>query len=202
MELYQFSTIVAVQILINLLFHFLKSYSSEKGKNLATKEDVAEITEKIESVKKEFTLLVNEHQVKFSYLHIEKAKAIIKLYRKLTLLELTLNKFFNPFQQANRDYKKEFKDSQNKIRNFIIYYNKNKIFYCKEIRYIVDSINSEIKKSWFNYTIDPPIEHRTSNIDVYKENFKMWNDAWESIDMKIPGLKLELENEMSKIIEP
>ncbi|MCY7362525.1 MAG: hypothetical protein LH629_10750 [Ignavibacteria bacterium] len=73
MEFYQFVIFVII-VLLQLLIIFLKSYSSEKGKNLATKEDVAEITEKIESVKKEFTLLVTEHQVKFSYLLLKKQK--------------------------------------------------------------------------------------------------------------------------------
>lgn len=35
--------------------HLLTSYFSEKGKNLATKEDIAEITKKIEEVKMEFS---------------------------------------------------------------------------------------------------------------------------------------------------
>jgi hypothetical protein len=35
--------------------HLLPSYFSEKGKNLATKEDISEITKKIEEVKMEFS---------------------------------------------------------------------------------------------------------------------------------------------------
>ena len=52
------SAIDAVQLAIEgltllalLWFMFLKSYFGEKGKNLATKEDVAEITSLVESVK-------------------------------------------------------------------------------------------------------------------------------------------------------
>lgn len=40
--------------LMGLLIGLLKSYFSEKGKNLATKEDIESITEKIESVKANF----------------------------------------------------------------------------------------------------------------------------------------------------
>ncbi|WP_153913042.1 hypothetical protein [Shewanella sp. TC10] len=53
--------IIVLQILILIsvgcIFLFRKllfSYSSEKGKNLATKEDIAEITNKIESVKNDY----------------------------------------------------------------------------------------------------------------------------------------------------
>lgn len=43
-----------------LLKSFLPSYLSEKGKNLATKEDVASITDKVESVKTDYTKIIEE----------------------------------------------------------------------------------------------------------------------------------------------
>ncbi len=47
-----------------LLWRSLTSYSQEKGKNVATKEDIADITSKIESVKANYTerLAAIEHQ--------------------------------------------------------------------------------------------------------------------------------------------
>ncbi|MBP5074764.1 hypothetical protein HUS84_12285 [Pseudomonas chlororaphis] len=45
---------VAGSVLLLLAQHFLPSYSKEKGKNLATKEDIEAITEKIESVKVDY----------------------------------------------------------------------------------------------------------------------------------------------------
>lgn len=50
----QTSTLVVVIVLGYLLRDFFPSYSKEKGKNLATKEDIQAITEKIESVKAEY----------------------------------------------------------------------------------------------------------------------------------------------------
>ena len=41
-------------ILLALYWLFIKSYTAEKGKNLATKEDIKEITDKIEAVKLEY----------------------------------------------------------------------------------------------------------------------------------------------------
>ena len=43
-----------------LLKSFLPSYLAEKGKNLATKEDVAQITREIEAVKSEYALVLEE----------------------------------------------------------------------------------------------------------------------------------------------
>lgn len=44
----------AILILIGLYQAFFKSYFTEKGKRLAVKEDIEEITEKIERIKSEF----------------------------------------------------------------------------------------------------------------------------------------------------
>ena len=41
-----------------LLKYYIPSYLAEKGKNLATKEDVEAITRKVESVRHEYSTLV------------------------------------------------------------------------------------------------------------------------------------------------
>jgi hypothetical protein len=45
-----FGAVIGALAVYLLLKSFLPSYLSEKGKNLATKEDVASITDKVESV--------------------------------------------------------------------------------------------------------------------------------------------------------
>lgn len=59
-----------------LLKSFLPSYLSEKGKNLATKEDVASITDKVESVKTDYAKVLEElrsnNQLKLAAIEREK----------------------------------------------------------------------------------------------------------------------------------
>lgn len=47
-----------------LIKFFLPGYLTEKGKNLATSEDIAEITKKIESVKSDYSVLLEQHRAK------------------------------------------------------------------------------------------------------------------------------------------
>jgi hypothetical protein len=47
--------VVALVALLPLGVLFLRSYFQEKGKNLATRQDIEEITEKIEGVRKQYT---------------------------------------------------------------------------------------------------------------------------------------------------
>jgi hypothetical protein len=54
-EMVTVSIIISIVNLIALLFVlFLKSYASEKGKNLATKEDITIITDKVEGIKSKY----------------------------------------------------------------------------------------------------------------------------------------------------
>lgn len=63
-------------IIFLLLKSFLPSYLSEKGKNLATKEDVESITDKVESVKTDYAKVLEElranNQMKLSEIEREK----------------------------------------------------------------------------------------------------------------------------------
>lgn len=67
-------------ILTGLYLAFVKSYFQEKGKNVATKEDIEEITEKIEKVKSDVGILTHK---KIS-LSTEKQNALLDFNGKYT----------------------------------------------------------------------------------------------------------------------
>ena len=62
--------IVAGGVAYLVVKHFLSSYLSEKGKNLATREDIEEITRKVEGVRTQYLSLVEElkarHQLRLA----------------------------------------------------------------------------------------------------------------------------------------
>lgn len=49
---------MAGAVVFLLIKFFLPGYLTEKGKNLATSEDVEEITQKIESIKADYSVLL------------------------------------------------------------------------------------------------------------------------------------------------
>lgn len=73
-----------------------KSYESEKGKNLATKEDVAEITKKIESVKESYSKALENHKIELQK-KFEIDKYTIDLCKKYDseLIGLLQNHIYN-----------------------------------------------------------------------------------------------------------
>lgn len=80
-------------ILLNALFvfllglfvkNYLPSYMDEKGKNLATKEDIQEITRKTEEVQQEFRenfeLFSSDVQFKYDFYYKQYSELYCKLY--------------------------------------------------------------------------------------------------------------------------
>lgn len=73
---YGFEAAIAGVIVFFLIKHFLPGYLSQKGKNLATQEDIEKITEKVESVKASYAEVLEEiksnNQIKISAIEREK----------------------------------------------------------------------------------------------------------------------------------
>lgn len=85
-------------LLIGFYLAFIKSYFQEKGKNLATKEDIEEITELVEKVK---------HQIHFSTesklnLRVEERNALVNYYEKYHYwLSRIMDAFFTFINEEN-----------------------------------------------------------------------------------------------------
>jgi hypothetical protein len=81
---------VAVGILILLWRHYLPSYFGEKGKNLATKEDIGAITREIESVKALYTYAAEKGKNAATKEDIEEITDKIESVKRLYSEELEL----------------------------------------------------------------------------------------------------------------
>lgn len=109
-------------ILIGLYLAFFKSYFQEKGKNLATLEDIEEITSKVEAIKTDFIRETEKlkleiqftNQIKFS-LKSEELKSLLDFYEKYYLwLNILLDFYFSSYNEDNRE---SLKDAKNIIND-------------------------------------------------------------------------------------
>ncbi|WP_024832099.1 hypothetical protein [Ruminiclostridium josui] len=85
MEWIQIITNVVLVFLLGLIIkNYLPSYMDEKGKNLATKEDIQEITRKTEEVQKEFKegfeYFSSDLQFKYNFYYKQYSELYSKLY--------------------------------------------------------------------------------------------------------------------------
>jgi len=73
---YGFEAVIAGFVVFLLIKHFLPGYLSQKGKNLATQEDIENITDKVESVKSGYAEVLEEiksnNQIKIAAIEREK----------------------------------------------------------------------------------------------------------------------------------
>ena len=90
-------------IVVYLVFKFfIPSYFSEKGKNLATKEDIASITDKVESVKTDYAKVIEElrsdHQLKLAATEREKTtkkEVYLQAVEAITRIQNIISSFSN-----------------------------------------------------------------------------------------------------------
>ena len=86
---YGFEAVIAGAVVFLLLKFFLPGYLSEKGKNLATKEDIAKITDEIERVKSQYAVLLEalkaKHQLRLAAIdrRLEAHQEAFTLWREL-----------------------------------------------------------------------------------------------------------------------
>ncbi|EHR1327347.1 TPA: hypothetical protein ACF2DS_001266 [Clostridium perfringens] len=79
-ELLLYIGLISVGLIIG---NYLPSYTKEKGKNLATKEDIKEITKKTEEVKQEFNEKFGEFSKKLDFKYRFYEEQMINLYSNL-----------------------------------------------------------------------------------------------------------------------
>lgn len=92
-------------VIIGFYLAFFKSYFQEKGKNLATKEDVEEITELVEKVKNQIHY---NTQSKLS-LKTEERTVLVNYYENYNYwLNTVLNIYFGGIIEENKEKLKEF----------------------------------------------------------------------------------------------
>lgn len=72
-----------------LFKHYIPAYLQKKAENLATKQDIEDITNKIESVK----LLYEKNLLKFTTYHQKQSEVISKLYGLLSHSVYDLKKY-------------------------------------------------------------------------------------------------------------
>lgn len=124
-EYYNFYLLGA--IVISVLIAYFISYFKEKGKNLATKEDIQEITNKVESVKqeykKEFDLIQKKNEANFSELKNIKDRYNSKqfeiynnLWTSLIELKFSADTLWDEANRKNlKDFSKKVAEAQKSI---------------------------------------------------------------------------------------
>lgn len=179
----QVLTLLAVGILVLIYRYSLPSYLSEKGKNLATKQDIAEITREMESVKATFL----QHQTEFSLFYEKRSEVISGMYELLHDAIGFVDHMVHPVQlggdPAEAQRRERGIDTFNKLSGF---YWKHKIYLPETICEKMEVLLSTIKVAANNY-----INARENHTNT--RSLELWYEAHKTMKDKLPQLRIELE---------
>ena len=180
-------TFVVIIVSGFLLKNYLPSYFGEKGKNLATKEDIVEITDKIEGVKNQYVIESEKVRAKLdreSQVHrvqFEKEFEILyNLWGKLVALKnatLQLRPILDTIDpNKNEDERKierlgVFKDAYFSFAKFV---EENQPFFQKAIYPLIINIINIARTEADNYLYTSPYP----GVRRYKEDY--WEKAYKA----------------------
>jgi hypothetical protein len=225
---------IGIEVLLFLIasyFIFYKSWLKELGKEVAKLSTVEQLTQLKEAVKKDFnekietykTQLSEElalkieplkselsknnitHQIQFGYLHQERSKVVLELYKKLQELHSAMVNWTAFMQPIIENAEKESQDRTNRVNlaisDFKNYYVINKLFFSKSFCVFIDLVFKEYwDKGWeFGYS-----QERIKNGQLTEEYFKHYSDEMSKISREIkenlPKKIDEIEERFRKIL--
>ena len=199
--------IITLQILIlvsvGCIFVFRKmlfSYSSEKGKNLATKEDITEITRKIEDVKlihakqlettrAELSSQINTHGFRYEkeYEVLSELSALLVDVRDASLSLRPVFDFVDPKKSEEEIKDERLTRYYQALRALYVVREKKRPFYPDDIYHSIRAIEKESRSESLDYQYQDP--HESGQFKDY------WDKAKDNQE-KITQLA---EDSMSKI---
>lgn len=152
---------IGLEALILFIFSlhviFLQSYKKEKGKNLATKEDIEEITRKVEAVKNDLQF---SHQLKFSF-KTEERNSLIECYEAYavwykTLVDFNIERFtienFDILSDEKHKINSAYVNFINSQAKMVLYVKDGDLLNTlKELKKETQSFSNEINNELNNY---------------------------------------------------
>jgi hypothetical protein len=164
------------------------SYLNEKGKNVATKQDIEEITTKVESVRAQFL----EHEARFSVFHQKRFEVEGRVFELLHDADEYIKHMVHPLQfggdQEEVHRRKQAFDAFNEFSGF---YWKHKIYLAEETCEKVEKVLSAMKDVANKY-------RRGRDSQISSGALDHWNEAWKTMESEVPRLRADLEQHFRK----
>ncbi len=186
-----FGGILAGGIVFFLLKSFLPSYVKEKSKNLATREDIAKITNEIEGVKLQYAVLLQRQ----SRIHERQVEILSKLYRYLLEVQEYLKLMTKSvvFENENpNEYPKLFNSA---LRNAYNQFTMGRLLLPSEVAKRVDAffrkiLDAQLKLGMAQHPMTPNGQVRA----------ELWEKAGTIAYQEMPALLQLIEEQARSII--
>lgn len=192
---------------------FFGGYIPKKGENLATKQDIAEITRKIEAAKIEYVAqgeqiraeihaLTHERQIKFSRLHDKRAEAIDGLYKRLVRTHGRFLPLAGGIVGAeDGNFGTRLEKAGSSARNLVLYFADHRLYFDQALIEQFEQLEQVLNGAWMTFALERKErdwaemtrEERARQIDE-------WNRARDGVRKEIPVLLERIENTMRDLL--
>ena len=148
-------------------------------------------SEEISRVQAELQKSAFEHQTRFSWYHQQKAELIANVYSLINEVSEHVREMVSPLQYGDDDARREHEEATTDLYNRLAaeFFGK-KIFLEKELCSKIESILSALKEaiSRFKLSQGP------------RGDAKLWGEAYNTMDKKVPPLLAELEQKFRSML--
>lgn len=127
---------------------------------------------KLESLKKDFSLELFERQTKFAWLHNERSRVLVRLYRLLWRVDKLFNDMTRPVQFTNDELTKAGREKASKAANtFFDFYQKNRVLLDDNLVTTLQQIEEEYRRVWAEFV----------PFDNSKPDPQSWAESWKKV---------------------
>jgi len=185
-------------ITLSGLASYFAVYFREKGKNLATKEDIGEITKRIEEAKLDSAKELHRFQVASSGLLKKRAGVIEEIYHLMVETEETFGRFVSLAEWENDPSKDELrKEGGRLLYDFLRKYKKNRIYFRKELCDKLQSFSDSIYKVTISYSFALTMQNEGGHL---KDFSVQWVKANQNFNEQIPEVRKNIEEEFRRLL--
>lgn len=156
---------------------FFGGYIPKKGENLATKQDIAEITRKIEAAKIEYVAqgeqiraeihaLTHERQIKFSRLHDKRAEAIDGLYKRLVRTHGRFLPLAGGIVSAeDGNFGTRLEKAGSSARNLVLYFADHRLYFDQALIEQFEQLEQVLNGAWMTFALETVLSRYKSKSD-------------------------------------
>jgi len=203
-----------VTFLLGLLVgQYLPGYFREKGKNLATKEDIAGITRKIEAVRSSYgseierlradlRVQAHERETRFARFHDRRLEAIEGLHHRLVAVRAAFYSFITT-KHEDVGWPEVVRGASEAAKDVTLFFAQHKIFFDPDIRDQFAEIDGALKDAWETFAMDLPHQAEGEMTrDEGDRRRKAWKQAKDKdiVSETLPSLIGQIEESMRAIL--
>lgn len=187
-------TTAVAWLIRSITIHFLSKDIDTFRNRLQAQSNI-----ELEKTKHELHLLAFEHEKRAHLLHERRAQAISELYSRLVEFIWAAGNFSNIMEWSGEPSKEEKALTlYEKTQSFSDYFNKNKIYFSKEVCEKVESVFEEINTSMIKFRVWMSMSKR--GVGDSEEYHKAWMDAWNLMKDRVPSLREKIEDEFRLLL--